>query len=90
MKITTYQDGLAERDAIQLLIACFDVIHVDFRTGNHNPDQCLMTSSNTLSKTNDGKCPSCSEHTLNKGGYGFECEALLLTYIVSMEKLSPH
>ena len=42
------QDGLTERDAIQLLIACFDVIHVNFRAGNHNPDQCLMTSSNTL------------------------------------------
>lgn len=53
MIITTYQNGLTERDAIQLLIACFDIIHVDFRAGNHNPDQCLMTRSDTLSKTND-------------------------------------
>lgn len=88
MRITTYQDGLTERDAIQLLIACFDVIHVNFRAGNHNPDQCLMTSSNTLSETNDGKCPLYSKLTF-KVGCGFECEALLLTYIVFTEKLFP-
>lgn len=89
MRITTYQDGLTERDAIQLLIACFDVIHVDFRAGNHNPDQCLMTSSNTLLKTNDDQCPLYSKPAL-KAGCGFECEAILLTYIVFMEKLFPH
>lgn len=56
MKITTYQDGLAERDTIQLLVACFDIIHVDFRTGNHDSDQGLMTSSRTLFKSSVGKC----------------------------------
>lgn len=42
------QDDLAERDTIQLLIACFGITHVNFKTGNHNYDQCLMTCSNTF------------------------------------------
>lgn len=79
LKITAYQNGLAKRDTIQLLIAGFDVIHVDFRTRNHNPDQRLMPGSSTLSKTKDGECFSASEPTCNKAGYGFECEACLPT-----------
>lgn len=54
MKITTYQDGLAERDTVQLLIAGFDVVHVDLRTGDHDPGQDLVTRSSTLSKTSEG------------------------------------
>lgn len=79
MKTTTYHDGLAKRDTIQLLIACFDVIHVDFRTGNHNPGQYLMTCSNTLSKTSEDYLFII---THNIAGYGFEYKALLLTHIV--------
>lgn len=36
-----------ERDW-QLLIACFDIIHVDFRRGNHSSAQGLMTYPSTL------------------------------------------
>lgn len=79
LKSQTYQDGLAERDSILLLVKCFDIIHVDFRTGDHNPDQCLVASSSSLCRQT-----MISLHSWNlssKTGFSKEVPFMLSTHV---------